>query len=48
MSNPTKKRKAIDMDTKMTVIKLEGLKKVNAIACDMKESLSTTSTILKD
>ena len=44
-----KKRKAIDLDTKMKVIKqYEGGKKVNAIARDTKLSHSTVSTILKD
>ncbi|XP_039593984.1 CENPB DNA-binding domain-containing protein 1-like [Polypterus senegalus] len=44
-----KERKAIDLDTKMMIIKqYEGGKKVNAIACDMKLSHSTVSTILKD
>ncbi|XP_060771024.1 tigger transposable element-derived protein 1-like isoform X4 [Neoarius graeffei] len=47
---PAKKaRKAIDLDTKMMVIKQhEGGKKVNAIARAMKLSHSTVSTILKD
>ncbi|XP_064090764.1 tigger transposable element-derived protein 1-like [Macrobrachium nipponense] len=44
-----KERKAIDLDTKMTVIKqFEEGKKVNVIARDMKLSHSTVSTILKD
>lgn len=44
-----KERKAIDLDTKMKVIKqYEGGKKVNAIARDTKLSHSTVSTILKD
>ena len=44
-----KERKAIDLATKMQVIKrYEGGKKVNAIARDLKLSHSTVSTILKD
>nr|XP_033800018.1 tigger transposable element-derived protein 1-like [Geotrypetes seraphini] len=47
---PSKKeRKAIDLDTKMMIIKqYEGGKKVNAIACDLKLSHSTVSIIIKD
>nr|XP_033788749.1 CENPB DNA-binding domain-containing protein 1-like [Geotrypetes seraphini] len=47
---PSKKeRKAIDLDTKMMIIKqYEGGKKVNAITCDLKFSHSTVSTIIKD
>lgn len=45
---PLKKRKALDLDTKMMVIRYKGGKKVNAIACDMKISHSTVSTTLKD
>ena len=52
MSTPQpakKERKAIDLATKMQVIKqYEGGKKVNAIARDLKLSHSTVSTILKD
>ncbi|XP_068605023.1 tigger transposable element-derived protein 1-like [Brachionichthys hirsutus] len=44
-----KKRKAIDLDTKMVVIKRhEGGQKVNVIAREMRLSHSTVSTILKD
>nr|XP_033811880.1 CENPB DNA-binding domain-containing protein 1-like [Geotrypetes seraphini] len=47
---PSKKeRKAIDLDTKMMIIKqYKGGKKVNAIACDIKLSHFTVSTIMKD
>ncbi|XP_066960747.1 tigger transposable element-derived protein 1-like [Macrobrachium rosenbergii] len=50
ISNPAKKaRKAIDLDTKLKVIKqFEGGKKVNVIARDLQLSHSTVSTILKD
>ncbi|XP_028664019.1 putative CENPB DNA-binding domain-containing protein 1 [Erpetoichthys calabaricus] len=44
-----KERKAIGLDTKMMILKqYEGGKKVNVIACDMKLSHSTVSTVLKD
>ena len=44
-----KERKAIDLTTKMQVIKqYEGGKKVNAITRDLKLSHSTVSSILKD
>ena len=44
-----KERKAIDLATKMQVIKqYEGGKKVNVIARDLKLSHSTVLTILKD
>ena len=44
-----KERKAIDLATKMQVIKqYEGGKKVNAIAHNLELSHSTVSTILKD
>ena len=44
-----KERKAIDLNTKMMVIRQrEGGKKVNVIAHDLKLSHSTVSTILKD
>ena len=51
LSQPAKKeRKAINLDTKLLVIKQfeGGKKKVNMIACDQKLMYSTVSTILKD